>query len=693
MAFKAILKIVCALLAVVLVAMMVILKSTDFNDYKGLIAEQAKAATGRDLEIKGDIKLAISLSPALVVHDVTFSNASWGTRPEMIKFKKFEIVVKLLPLISGNIQVQRFVFVSPDILLETNAEGVGNWVFDKGEGTEPAKKTETGPSGEEKTRPIIPMVREIQIENASLAYRDGVTRKTILLSLEKLKGRAQDAQSPISIEVRGAYDKHPFEVDAQLGSLASLSNPASPFPVQLEARLLGSTAKINGTVANPMEGKGLDLKLSVEVPDLTKTAEIVGAEAPAIGPVSLAAHVTDPQGVYTLVDMKADLGESHIEGKASLKLEGKRPRLLADLSSLDLRLDELASPQGKEKAASESQEKAAAPVEEQKRVFRNDPFPLEGLKAADVSLKVANGRVLAQGLELKDLSLDLSIEEGNLVIRPLKGSVAGGTLSADVALDGRQPQADLKAKINLNKIHIGSLLKNMKITDLVSDGKVDVEVDVRGRGKSLRELMAGLNGGISLVMGEGRIDNKYLDFAAADLINLITPGNNKKDQTVVNCFVCKFDIQSGMAVNQGLLLDTEQMTVAGEGNIDLAGEILHLTLNPKPKEKSLMSLAVPVNIRGALSDPSVLPDTSAMATGIAGAILGSAVLGPAGLLVPLVNKGTEGQNPCLEALSKKGKQSDAAASQQSTQKTEKKPEEKMEEKVKDVLKGLGGIFK
>ena len=53
------------------------LSVADFNQYRGLIAEQAKEATGRDLVIAGDLKLNISLTPSISVAGVSFANASW----------------------------------------------------------------------------------------------------------------------------------------------------------------------------------------------------------------------------------------------------------------------------------------------------------------------------------------------------------------------------------------------------------------------------------------------------------------------------------------------------------------------------------------------------------------------------------------------------------------------------------------
>ncbi len=66
------------------VAGVAVLKSLDFNEYRGLIAEQAKAATGRDLTIQGELNIEISMNPAIAVEGFTFDNAPWGTRPEMV---------------------------------------------------------------------------------------------------------------------------------------------------------------------------------------------------------------------------------------------------------------------------------------------------------------------------------------------------------------------------------------------------------------------------------------------------------------------------------------------------------------------------------------------------------------------------------------------------------------------------------
>src|SRR5215471_7868978 len=135
------------LVVVVVGGAVVAIYSVDFNQYRATVADQVKQATGRDLKIAGDLKVGISLTPTLAVDDVTFANASWGSRPAMATVKRFEAEMELLPLISGDIRVKRIVLKGADILLETDAKGLGNWAFGQaGAAAQPATTAGGGTS-------------------------------------------------------------------------------------------------------------------------------------------------------------------------------------------------------------------------------------------------------------------------------------------------------------------------------------------------------------------------------------------------------------------------------------------------------------------------------------------------------------------------------------------------------------------
>ena len=76
---------VCGFIVALIIAVYVILSTYNFNSLKPQITKAAKEATGRELTLGGDIHLKIGLTPALVMENVSFQNAPWGSRPDMAK--------------------------------------------------------------------------------------------------------------------------------------------------------------------------------------------------------------------------------------------------------------------------------------------------------------------------------------------------------------------------------------------------------------------------------------------------------------------------------------------------------------------------------------------------------------------------------------------------------------------------------
>jgi uncharacterized protein involved in outer membrane biogenesis len=145
------------LLVAAAVTVVAILKSVDFNSYRGLIAERVEAATGRKLVIGGDIELAVSLTPTAAVNDVTFANVAGGSRPAMASLKRLEAEMELLPLLSGEVRVKRIVLVGADILLETDKDGRGNWVFASAAARRPRRRRRST---------TLPTVNEVAMDAA-----------------------------------------------------------------------------------------------------------------------------------------------------------------------------------------------------------------------------------------------------------------------------------------------------------------------------------------------------------------------------------------------------------------------------------------------------------------------------------------------------------------------------------------------
>ena len=115
----------------VIAALIIIPFFVDINKFKPEIEKWVAEATGRSFTIGSDLDL--SLFPFA---GIKFSNLQLGSpqgfkEKEFVTIKEFEVRVKLLPLISKEVQVKRFIMNQPRIVLVKNKTGKTNWDFGK----------------------------------------------------------------------------------------------------------------------------------------------------------------------------------------------------------------------------------------------------------------------------------------------------------------------------------------------------------------------------------------------------------------------------------------------------------------------------------------------------------------------------------------------------------------------------------
>ena len=75
----------------------------DFNNLKPAIARAVEDATGRQLNIAGNVEFKLGLRPALTVEGVSLKNAAWSSTPNMIRVKRLQARIDVLPLLAGKL--------------------------------------------------------------------------------------------------------------------------------------------------------------------------------------------------------------------------------------------------------------------------------------------------------------------------------------------------------------------------------------------------------------------------------------------------------------------------------------------------------------------------------------------------------------------------------------------------------------
>lgn len=170
----------------------------DLNDYKAEIAAQAKKATGRDLAIDGDISLSILPTPGVTVSGVRFGNVPGGSVPDMATLDSATVKVALMPLLSGNVEVESVVLDKPTFIFEKLADGSGNWQIAPEVEAPEAGVTPTPSPAPAEGGGMAVVIKSASIEGGTLIYRDiakGTEQKVenlnIDLALDSLNGPFQ----------------------------------------------------------------------------------------------------------------------------------------------------------------------------------------------------------------------------------------------------------------------------------------------------------------------------------------------------------------------------------------------------------------------------------------------------------------------------------------------------------------------
>lgn len=679
------------ILAVLIAAVAIAVLTVDVNRFKPEIVAAVENATGRKLEIAQDMKL--SLWPLGVsVKQVSFANAAWGSRPQMATVGEFTAQVDLFALIGQQIKVDRLVLADVDLLLEKNRQGQANWEFQSAQTTAPAAAPPQSATGSKASGISgLPIISDVSLKNVRLAYRDAQSGASNDVNLSELSVK-QGPGGLLATRLAAVVDGNEIKAEGTLGSLDDLMAQTRPWPVKMAITVPGAKANIDGSIAQPMQARGLALKVAADIPDLAAMANRFGVAAPAV-PVSLQADLKDrgPQR-YSLSGITVRLGDSDLAGSGEINLAGARPAVKFDLASKSLDVTKLIPKGGSVGAAStgasgNSASAAKPDAKSDGRLFSNDPLPLDGLNAVDAVLAYKAERFIAPSMDVQGLALNMVLKDGVLQAKPAIQQLAGGSLGGDVTLNGKAKT--LVAKLDGKGIVLSDYLQKADITDVVRrGGATDLTVDITSQGASLRQIMAGLNGKIVVKVGEGELKEEYVRATLPRLADAVSILGRATAKTKLHCVVTGLDIKGGVVTPKALLAETGSLTITGDGTVNLGTEQLDLRLIPSSRDTGLAAALPPVRVRGMLLDPSFAPDPAALAKSVIGTAAGIATLGPLALLSPALGSGgDDAQTACAKAVALAEGRPVPQSSMQPAPQQRQAPNP-----LEDLRKGLGGLL-
>src|SRR5690625_1269894 len=609
----------------------------DWNMLRGPIETRVAAATGRDFAIEGDLRGEFSWHPWMRARDLRLANAEWAAAENLLEVEELALRIDARQLLRGRLVITDARIVGADIRLQVDEEGRTNW--DLGDG-----------AGEEADRSDVPLLENLVVEDSQL-FLDDASRD---IQLEAQVAQAQvvspdEGSLPVSLEGEGRIQGRSFTLNASGGSLALLRQEEEPYPLEVELSIGQTEARIEGTVTAPLQLAGLDGDLWIRGPTPDELAPILNIPLPSTPPYEVAGRLRRDAEAWYFEGFEGVVGDSDIAGDLRVEVERERPLVVAELLSRRLDFADLGTliglPPDPEQVTEEADEAG------QVRLLPDAPLQIEQVRSTDAQVVFRGEQVIAPGIPLDNVELELEIEDGVLMLQPVLFDFAGGQLALFLSLYATVDPVEADYDLRLSGIQLQSIFSRAGLEG-EAEGVLEGRLRFSTLGNTVRRAFATAEGNAAIIMNGGLISGsilQLLDAGFLEAIAVVITDGVPSDMNI-RCFIGAFEMADGQMITNPVLLDTEDSAIAVEGIIDLGEEALALEIAGEAKDPGFATTRVGVTVGGTFASPIVGIDPTELAVrgGLAAAL--GALVAPLAAALPFLELGLAEDAPCGQLI-------------------------------------------
>ena len=507
-----------------------------------LLSSSVKEATGRDLKITGPVSLNLFPSISVKAEQVSLSNTSWASNPNLLTLKEVDLDIRLLPLLKGSVEISRIGLSGLEANLQTNKAGVGNWNLTPPVLAGDNSVTQSVNTSSSSSDNALISFKAIDIVDARIHYQDG-TQATKTVKVPKLSFTASDGKSAIYMDVQ--YTQFNLNLQGKTGSLrnAYFAWNQSPVKIDLDLNLTlnGKSLAITGEVdKQPQTLAQFNIQLSSKSFDLAPlagSAVVAGSAGKATG-----THSHKPQGKYFFSDEAWPFNLLPVADGA-IKVD------IAELGIPD-----------------------QAPFTNFKTTLQ---FKNDRIDANDLSFNVGKGKAQAQ----------LSVAE----FSGPAPKISSRGMAKDFSLEQIVASTDSSARVSGGATQLAWNLKGSGLSphQFVSRASGAIQISM-GQGTL-----------------DSKFINKGGDFVIT-VFDAVNPMYKKSNQTVMECAVAYLPINNGIVnIKDSVGVVTDRLNIVLSGSINLNSEALDININPSEKSglTTGIDLGGLVKIEGTLQNP------------------------------------------------------------------------------------------
>ena len=646
----------------VLVILIAVVALWDWDWFLPIVDAQASSALGRKVTAQ-HLHVQLGRTTTVALDNVQIANADgFPADKPFAQIAKLTVVADVMAYIyNRQIVLPQIVVDQPMIEADQDADGKANWTL-----ATSSSSSSSNPNAGPKIGQLVINDGHAHVAIAKLKADmnlDIATRQPEAVSgAEKQKAAANAGE--IVVGAKGTYAGQPIEGQFVGGALLSLRDASNPYPVDLKLANGPTRVSLVGTVQNPLNFAGAELKLELSGPDMEKLTPLTGVPIPETPSYAIAGKLDYADQKVRFTGFTGRLGSSDLNGDIIIDPTQARPFVDANLYSHRVDLPDLGgfigSTPGRERTPGQSAQQRAevAKAEASSKLIPDTPINIPKVNAANVKLRYKGQRIEGRSIPLDNIVVALDITDGRIQLHPVSFAVGTGAivLNADLQPAGRDVKA--KADIDFKRVDLSRLLA---ATHLVNGGgTISGSAQIDSTGNSLASLLGHGDGGLRLGMAGGDLSALLVDLSGFEFGNALLSALGIPQQAQVRCFVGDFVLQKGVVATRTLILDTSEARIQGAGSVNLSAETISYRLQTDSRHFSIGSLKTPIDITGSLKSPSIAPEVGPLAVR-GGIAAGLGVLFPPAALIPTIQFGVGEDNVCQVAEAPIARSPDAKA--------------------------------
>ena len=608
--------------------------------FRAPLAGYLSARTQRQVHILGHLDVhPFSLEPWASIGGLQIGNPSWmGARGEAADMGRTTVQMKLLPLLTGRLELPLVDIEHPSFDLFADRSGRNNWTFGPRNAGKPAR---------------LPPIERFVLRDGRIRLVDQQRRLRFngVVTTTEAAGRA-NAQA-FRLEGVGSLNDAPFSARITGGPLVHVQRNR-PYPFNVDIRAGATHIAARGAVTHPFDLGRLQLTGAVTGRDAADLYPLTGIVLPNTPAYGLSGDVVREGTTYRIRRFSGRIGGSDVHGAATLERRDGRRFLKADIASQSLDMTDIGAvfggPQAgqapaQEKAASQAQRAATG------RILPDAPLDVGRVRTMDADVNYRAQSVKASPhLPLRQVTAHVTLDHGLLRLQPAEFSMPHGTVRAVASLDARRATPVSTLDVTVANVAVQDMLPKAQGLAPV-EGPLEARANLTGAGDSVRRAGAAANGQVTLAIPGGLMRRSFAELMGVNVVpGLFQLLSKDPKQTDLRCMVAEFDVRNGVMSVRRFVLDTGAVLSVGTGTINLGSETLNLRVEGHPKKPRLVRVMAPFDIHGTLARPSFKVETG-KAIAQAGIAVGlGALLSPLAVILPFLAPGGAHDANCAALL-------------------------------------------